>query len=356
MKFTKVSVVLFLAFLLVLGACSPMEETLNDGLPVNAETPVMDDEVSDSNAEDSVPEIKDVAELTLEAILNASLPSPLEDVVIIELVDGSYEGEPFVEGSSSRPVITLLAPVAFGDLDDDGIQEAAAVVVSNGGGSGTFYSLEIFRNVSGTPEHVASFELGDRIRMRGIGIQDGMIFVESVNHQETDSLSELPTQLSLASFNLVDGNIEIVKTQDLGSIAGEKFEVELSEIANTTWQWVAYLDNGETGSYGVASPENYTLTIFEDGTYRLLADCNYVNGGYDSESPSQIQFLPGASTLMACGEDSKDIEYLQKLGDVRTFVVANGQLHLNLMMDAGNMVFEPMMLLLDAPAALMTVD
>ena len=49
----------------------------------------------------------------------------------------------------------------------------------------------------------------------------------------------------------------------------------------------------------------------------------------------------GPSTLAACGEDSLDQEYLKRLGDTATYVMADGKLHLNLKMDAGNMVFAP---------------
>ena len=49
----------------------------------------------------------------------------------------------------------------------------------------------------------------------------------------------------------------------------------------------------------------------------------------------------GPSTLAACGEDSLDQVYLQRLGDTATFVLADGKLHLNLKADAGNMVFAP---------------
>ena len=35
----------------------------------------------------------------------------------------------------------LREPLAFGDLDGDGVDDAAVVLTYNGGGSGTFYGL-----------------------------------------------------------------------------------------------------------------------------------------------------------------------------------------------------------------------
>ena len=43
-------------------------------------------------------------------------------------------------------------------------------------------------------------------------------------------------------------------------------------------------------------------------------------------------------TLAACGEDSLDQVYLERLGNTATYVMADGKLHLNLRADAGNMV------------------
>ena len=54
----------------------------------------------------------------------------------------------------------MMDLVAFGDLDGDGIWDAAVVLEANGGGSGTFRSLEAVVNEDGAPVHVASRPAG----------------------------------------------------------------------------------------------------------------------------------------------------------------------------------------------------
>jgi heat shock protein HslJ len=54
---------------------------------------------------------------------------------------------------------------------------------------------------------------------------------------------------------------------------------------------------------------------------------------------SSLQLVPGPSTLAFCGEDSLDTVFVQRLTEVVTYVMADGKLVMNLMADAGNMVF-----------------
>ena len=78
-----------------------------------------------------------------------------------------------------------------------------------------------------------------------------------------------------------------------------------------------------------------------DGTYAIQADCNSGSGAYTITGTS-ITIQPAETTLIACPEDSLDGEFMRLLDDVVTFVLTDdGMLYMNLMMDAGNMVFAP---------------
>lgn len=316
MRSTKSFLLVLLGLALALGACTPKVQE------------------SDTDAFD------------VDDIRNTSLVSPFAEDEVITLQNGKYVGEPFVEGGATKPVVTLLEPVVFGDLNQDGGQNAAAVMVADGGGSGSFYYLTLFSNVDGAAEHVTSTMLGDRLKVRGIGINEGVVYLEYVTQADGDAVSQ-PTQVVRSGYALVDGAFEQVSTEDLGSIAGTVYDYPISELLGTTWEWHAYIDFGEVNSYVVEEPAKYTLTFVEDGKYALLADCNRVNGDFISEDAGKIQFMPGAATLAACGDDSLDGEYLQKLGDVRGYLRADGQLVLNIMLDSGNMIFEPALRLLE---------
>ena len=49
-----------------------------------------------------------------------------------------------------------------------------------------------------------------------------------------------------------------------------------TEILGLTWQWEAFQDTAGINDVSVPNPENYTLTLNEDGTASIKADCNQV--------------------------------------------------------------------------------
>ena len=113
-----------------------------------------------------------------------------------------------------------------------------------------------------------------------------------------------------------------------------------SEIVGTTWQWSAFQDTAGINDITVPDPENYTLTLNNDGTANIQADCNHVIWAYELDG-SQLSFdTTGPSTLAMCAEDSLDQQFLERLGNTATFVIEDGKLYLNLWADAGNMVFK----------------
>jgi predicted small lipoprotein YifL len=126
--------------------------------------------------------------LTLEALKNAEYQSEFPKSKKARLTDGKYEEE-IVPGSASKLVIVVYPDMyAFGDLNGDGVDDAAVVLATSGGGSGTFISLEAVINDKGTPKHIASASLGDRARIQSIAIQSGEITVNMITHGPQDPL------------------------------------------------------------------------------------------------------------------------------------------------------------------------
>jgi putative lipoprotein len=64
-----------------------------------------------------------------------------------------------------------------------------------------------------------------------------------------------------------------------------------------------------------------------------------VSWTYTLEGSSLIFDTLGPSTLAFCGEESLDQQFLALLGDTATYVTDDGRLILNLVADAGNMIF-----------------
>jgi len=129
-------------------------------------------------------------------------------------------------------------------------------------------------------------------------------------------------------------SILILLTLALAACGGGK-----SEIVGTTWQWEAFQDTAEVNNLSVPDPENYTLTLNDEGTASIKADCNQVIWSYELDG-SQLTFdTTGPTTLAMCAEGSLDQQFLGYLGNTATFVIEDGKLYLNLFADAGNMVF-----------------
>jgi len=112
-------------------------------------------------------------------------------------------------------------------------------------------------------------------------------------------------------------------------------------IAGTTWKWQSFQDSADVNNITVADPENYTLTLNEDGTASIKADCNQVSWTYELDGASLTFNTLGPSTLAMCPEDSLDTQYLELMGNTASYVTSEGQLILSLKADAGNMVFSP---------------
>lgn len=143
------------------------------------------------------------AELSRDALRNATYNDILGEAVT--LVDGQYEGEPFVAGGVSRPVVTLLPEtIAYGDLDGDGRLDAAVVLASDSGGSGTFIYLAAVESRDGAPLNVATTLLGDRDQVRSLTIDGGRLLVNLLSHAPDDPAC-CPSQETIRTFRLRNG-------------------------------------------------------------------------------------------------------------------------------------------------------
>lgn len=111
-------------------------------------------------------------------------------------------------------------------------------------------------------------------------------------------------------------------------------------ITGTVWQWTEFQDTAEKNDITVDDPAQYTLTLLADGTVAVQADCNRAAGTYTLDG-SSLTIELGPMTLAACPPESLSDVYLTRLPEVVTYVFDDqGHLVLNLVADAGNMVFQ----------------
>ena len=126
-------------------------------------------------------------ELTIDELKSGEYRSEWSAKGKIKLNDGMYQ-EKIVPESATELVIKLGDRIAYGDLNGDGAEDAAVILISDPGGSGTFYELAAVLNSNGNPHHAAGVFLGDRLKVEDLDIRSGQIVVKMVTHKRTDPM------------------------------------------------------------------------------------------------------------------------------------------------------------------------
>jgi hypothetical protein len=101
------------------------------------------------------------------------------------LVDGEYR-EPAAPGSATETVIRLTEHAATGPVSGQAV--TAVILVTDPGGSGTFYDLAVVAERDGKATHVASTFLGDRVQIQSFAIVGGEIVVEMIRQGDNDPM------------------------------------------------------------------------------------------------------------------------------------------------------------------------
>ncbi|MCB0194290.1 MAG: WG repeat-containing protein, partial [Anaerolineae bacterium] len=124
-------------------------------------------------------------ELSEEDLANAEYPSEWAAYGTVQLTDGAFT-ESADDNATTDLTITLGETIAYGDINDDGLEDAVVVLVTNPSGSGTFFDIVAVLNDQGQPQPVAVKAMGDRIEINAITIDSGEISVDMVSHGPED--------------------------------------------------------------------------------------------------------------------------------------------------------------------------
>jgi len=138
--------------------------------------------------------------LSQEAIYNAEYFLLTYDQKI-KLVNGSFE-------QKGGYLKVQIVRYAVGDLIGKSTEDTAVILVSTGGGSGSFYELIVLTNKEGVPSQGASCELGDRIIINSLTIKSQEIIIDMVKHREDDGLC-CPTENIVATFVIKNGELSL---------------------------------------------------------------------------------------------------------------------------------------------------
>ncbi len=134
--------------------------------------------------------------------------------------------------------------------------------------------------------------------------------------------------------------ISACATVDGDANVGREAQAEAA-VKDRVWHLSRFDATKADESFSVGTSDSYTLALLVDGTYRVRADCNRMQGTYRLESEQQhITINPGAATLAECGPGSHYAQYLRQLTDVRQFEVIGKTEQLKLITSKGQLIFD----------------
>ena len=243
--------------------------------------------------------------IDMDDVRGASYESEWASSGTARLRGGEFR-EPAAPGSAAELVISVHE-TAFGDLNGDGIQDAAVVLVTHPGGSGTFYDVHALIGATGQPADVGSAFLGDRIVLRGLAVQPDGIHVDLLDRREDDPMSAPPMIPRQARYELTEGGlIESQSGEPRQTVGLEGYEWTLSAIRDSA---------AEPIDITAGRPPSVSFTAElaneddEDAARRLagFGGCNRFMGSYTA-SGDRLVISPLGTTLMMCPPDVMRIE------------------------------------------------
>ena len=124
----------------------------------------------------------------------------------VRLVNGRAEMET-VPGAVTKLRTYVFGKPVYGDLDGDGEEDAALILVQDSGGSGTVYYLAGVLIRKGVCQGTDAALLGDRVAPRNIGIHDGIIVVNYADRRPEESMAAFPSVAKSMYLAIKDGKL-----------------------------------------------------------------------------------------------------------------------------------------------------
>lgn len=184
----------------------------------------------------------------------ATAPSsdPLNAAYLIEgqrimLSDGKAE-RPVLPGSAEQFETRVFGSPERGDLDGDGDEDAALVLLHRTGGTGTFYyvaaAIQGPEGLFGT----RAVLLGDRVAIQSIRIRNGMVLANYADRRATESMATAPGVGQTKYLTLRDGDLVAAPAFDDGVQLLEGWVTlghEVSEFRPCDVREPLWLDRGD---------------------------------------------------------------------------------------------------------------
>jgi hypothetical protein len=129
----------------------------------------------------------------------------------VTLENGIFQEKP---DETAATFITNLSvyKTAFGDLTNDGLDDAAVILVDDPGGSGTFLSLYSVIDQGSALTSTAGSGLGDRTKIEKLWIENGQVMLDVIRHGPDDPMC-CPTEAATLVYVVQNGNLVEVATE-----------------------------------------------------------------------------------------------------------------------------------------------
>ena len=172
-----------------------------------------------------------------------------------------------------------------------------------------------------------------RVLIYGAIFWSGGIFASTQANSDNKNTSFFHTQSSV-------NKLDIVAQKETTSIAN-------NPLAGTKWRLVEFQSMDD--AIGIQRPKDssvYTMNLNSDGTVTMQLNCNRATGTWtakpsDNGTSGNIEFSPLAMTRALCPPPSMDETIAQQSSFIRSYLLKDGKLYLNLMADGGIYVWEP---------------
>ncbi|MDH4036900.1 MAG: META domain-containing protein [Candidatus Krumholzibacteria bacterium] len=269
---------------------------------------------------------------TLDELKNATYSGIDALAEHVTLVDGLWQGEPFVVGGVARPRLYYARDFRLtGDLDGDGNDEAVALVGYSGGGTGELLYVTVMRREAGATDCVGAALLGDRVKIRDARVTDGRIVIDVLQVGPGDPVC-CPGDLVTRVWQLTADGLVEVRTTPTGRL-------DVSVLAGVVWvlKWWSWDEPAP------AEPE--VSAVFEGIRVSGFAGCQAYSAGFrDADFPGEVHVLAVVADEGSCIGTAAEVQsrFLALFGAVQRYSFMNGMLLLEYKADGrtGTMLFE----------------
>jgi len=143
----------------------------------------------------------------LGGVLNATY---LIEKQTVRLINGRAETQA-APGSAIRITTVVFGKPAYGDLNDDGREDATVFLMHDPGGSGTFYYVAAAIAANDTCQGTNAVFLGDRVDPRAIQIRNGVIVADYADRRADQPMAAAPSIGKTIYLMLKEGHLAAIK-------------------------------------------------------------------------------------------------------------------------------------------------